>query len=111
MEVQLQIFSERMLYEREKDRRTYDQALAVNENARLSILKQGEMVTCLANLSGVLSRGLMMTNGHGVSNVPQTARGDDTTSQPLCSAVPVPNSAEICSQQTQPHQHGSDKTL
>lgn len=67
IEVQLKIFSEQMEYQREKDRRMYENAALANENARLAILKQGEMVGCLAQLSTVLSRGLSMSGpkAHG----------------------------------------------
>ena len=61
IEVQLQLFSEQMAYQRKKDRRLYENVVLANENACLSILKQGEMVTCLAHLSGILSRSLVMT--------------------------------------------------
>ena len=37
IEVQLKIFTEKMLYQREKDLWMYDQAMVANENARLSI--------------------------------------------------------------------------
>lgn len=62
IEVQLKLFSEQMDYQREKDRRMYDNAAVANENARLAILKQGEMVNCLAQLSSVLSTGLTMSS-------------------------------------------------
>jgi hypothetical protein len=58
IEVQLKLFSEQMEYQREKDRRLYQSSLIANENARLAILKQGEMVSCLTQLSTVLQVGL-----------------------------------------------------
>lgn len=60
MEVQLRLFTEQMAYQREKDQRMYENAIVANENARLAILKQGEMVHCLSQLSTVLSNGLSM---------------------------------------------------
>ena len=72
IEVQLKLFSEAMAYQRDKDRRNYEMTLAANENARLSILKQGEMVNCLDQLSGVLSKSLITTNGHAF---PSTLEG------------------------------------
>ncbi|KAG0565380.1 hypothetical protein KC19_8G185700 [Ceratodon purpureus] len=48
IEVQLKLFTEQMAYQREKDRRMYETATIANENARLAILKQGEMVSCLS---------------------------------------------------------------
>lgn len=71
IEVQLKLFSEQMAYQREKDRRMYENATVANENARLSILKQGEMVNCLSQLSSVLSHGLTMSSRGGQSPVPQ----------------------------------------
>jgi len=66
IEVQLKLFSEQMQYQREKDRRMYEHASIANENARLAILKQGEIVNCLAQLSSVLGQGLTMSNTHGI---------------------------------------------
>lgn len=70
IEVQLKLFSEQMEYQREKDRRMYENSLVANENARLAIMKQGEMVSCLAQLSTVLTQGMTMTSErtspHGV---------------------------------------------
>ena len=82
IEVQLKLFSEKMSYQREKDRRLYENAVIANENARLSILKQGEVVTCLTNLSGVLSRSLIMTSQQGVPKNPQAAARSDSTLDP-----------------------------
>jgi hypothetical protein len=50
IEVQLKLFSKQMEYQREKDRRLYESALLANENARLAIIKQGEVVSCLSQL-------------------------------------------------------------
>ena len=86
MEVQLKLFSEQMEYQREKDRRTYENASAANENARLAILKQGEMVNCLAQLSNVLSKGLNMSSstvhGGGSGSGHQSFRGPATPMPP-----------------------------
>lgn len=48
IEVQLQLFTENMAYLREKDIRLHENAKVTNENARLAIQKQGEMVSCLS---------------------------------------------------------------
>lgn len=48
IDVQLKLFSEQMEYQREKDRRIYESSILANENARLAILKQGEIVSCLS---------------------------------------------------------------
>jgi hypothetical protein len=58
LEVQLKLFSEQMTYQRERDMRIYEQSLLAAENARLAILKQGDIVLALANISNVLSLGL-----------------------------------------------------
>ena len=58
LEVQLRLFSEQMAYQRERDMRIYEQSLLAADNARLAILKQGEIVLALANISSVLSLGL-----------------------------------------------------
>jgi hypothetical protein len=36
------------LYQRERDRRLYENSVIVNENARLAIQKQDEIMSCLA---------------------------------------------------------------
>ena len=58
LEVQLRLFSEQMAYQRERDMRIYEQSLLAADNARLAILKQGEIALALGNLSSVLSLGL-----------------------------------------------------
>jgi hypothetical protein len=58
LEVQLKLFSKQMIYQRERDMRIYEQSLLAAENARLAILKQGDIVLALANISNVLSLGL-----------------------------------------------------
>lgn len=57
IKVHLQLFIEQMTYQREKDRRIYKNAAIANDNSRLTILKQREMVSCLSQLSIVLSSG------------------------------------------------------
>jgi hypothetical protein len=58
VEMQLRLFSEQMTYQRERDMRVYEQNLLAADNARLAILKQGEIVLALTNISSVLSLGL-----------------------------------------------------
>jgi hypothetical protein len=58
LDVQLKLFSEQMTYQRERDMRIYEQSLLAAENARLVILKQGDIVLALANISNILSLGL-----------------------------------------------------
>jgi hypothetical protein len=67
-----------MLYQRERDRILYENSVTVNENAPLAIQKQGEVVSCLAQLSSVLSRGLNMPyripSTNDAKAVPPTSR-------------------------------------
>lgn len=76
IEVQLKLFSEQMAYQREKDRRLYENATVANDNARLSILKQGEMVSCLSQLSTVLSQSLNMNKEFRVPSMPEAVHAD-----------------------------------
>lgn len=71
IDVQLKLFSEQMAYQREKDRRLYDNAVAANETARLSIIKQGEIVHCLAQLSTLLGRKLSSSSSPEMETPPQ----------------------------------------
>ena len=50
IEIQLKLFTEQMAYQREKDRRLYENIVIANENTHLAILKQREVVSCLAQL-------------------------------------------------------------
>jgi hypothetical protein len=68
IEVQLKLFSKQMEYQREKDRRLYESSLMANENARLAILKQGEVVSCLSQLSSVLQMGLHVSSKDDTRN-------------------------------------------
>ena len=61
-----------MEYQREKDHKIYENAVVANENARLSILKQGEMVNCSAHLSTVLGKSLNTSSGFAFPSTPQT---------------------------------------
>ena len=87
IEVQLKLFSEQMEYQSEKDRRIYENALAANENACLSILKQGDMVNCLVHLSSVLSKSLIITSG--ASMLQSTPHEETTAPRPSCNAAPL----------------------
>ena len=62
-----------MDYLREKDRRNYAATLATNDNVSLAIVKQTEMVSCLAQLSSVLGRGLSVARNEDVQNPVQAA--------------------------------------
>jgi hypothetical protein len=61
-----------MDYQREKDTRLYKSSLIVNENARLAIIKQREVISCLAQLSSVLQMGLNVSSKDDTSRVPQS---------------------------------------
>jgi hypothetical protein len=82
IEVQLKLFTEHMAYQREKDRRLYENAVIANENARLAILKQGEVVSCLAQVSSVLSKGLFVSTNGDIASMPQVATPDVTKTSP-----------------------------
>ena len=71
IEVQLKIFTEQMLYQREKDLRMYYQAKAANENAHLSIQKQAEIVHCLSQLSNVLGMSLQRSISPNMLSMPK----------------------------------------
>ena len=73
IEMQLKLFAEQMLYQREKDRRLHESSCIANENARLAIEKQGEVVKCLAELSCVLSRGMHLQKDSATGVEPQPA--------------------------------------
>lgn len=90
--MQLKLFAKEMFYQREKDRRMYENATIANENAKLVILKQGEMVSCLSQLSHVLSRGLQMS-----STFPQT--------------VTTPGGKDKVGTQGAHHHHGGEPML
>ena len=77
IEVQLQLFSEQMAYQCEKDRHLYENAMQANENARLSFIKQGDIVNCLSHLSNMIGKSLtgnkspdMRTSAHTGEPVP-----------------------------------------
>jgi hypothetical protein len=90
IEVQLKLFSEKMSYQRDKDRRLYENAMIANENARLAIMKQGEVVSCLENLSTVLRMGLNVKRSGDSQGSPQLVPTPETTDHATTSmAVPV----------------------
>jgi hypothetical protein len=66
----------------------YENAVAANENAKLSIMKQGEVVSCLKNLSIVLRMELNVTTqgvdalGSGQPSSTTQASDHGTTSIP-----------------------------
>jgi hypothetical protein len=94
IEVQLKLFLEQMEYQRKKDRRLYENSLIANENARLAILKQGEVVSCLAQLSNVLQIGLNVSPA-GTKSTTATTTPSTTTSMPSPASAPS-TSTETC---------------
>ena len=105
IEVQLKLFSEQMEYQRQKDHRLYVNSFVANENARFSILKQGEMVNYLAQLSSVLSKSLLMTNGQESPSMPHVACKEDPTSHKYdCNAAPMSASLPTMFPQSNCHQ-------
>ena len=81
IEVQLKLFTKEMEYQREKDKCIYENAAIPNENARLAIMKQGEMVSCLSELSSVLNTGLSMSSK--TYNAPMQAHGQQAFPRPF----------------------------
>ena len=73
LEVQLKLFAEQMDYQREKDRRLHESSLIANENAKLAIEKQGEVMKCLTHLSSVLGVGLTLSKRGSVGGQPHAA--------------------------------------
>jgi hypothetical protein len=79
LEVQFKLFAEKMQYQREKDQKLYEHGLLAAENARLAIVKQGELVQCLSQISKVLSVGLMVSGdpqAHYLNPAPMTTTQD-----------------------------------
>lgn len=68
-----------MAYQREKDQQLYENAAVANISACLAILKQGETVSCFAQLFSILSHGLNMINSQASLTMPQTAPRDYTS--------------------------------
>lgn len=79
IEVQQRIFSEQMDYQKLKDQRLQENARLANENAKLAIEKQAEVVSCLAQLSSALTLGFQrrLDSAHcaGPSSATQLDRG------------------------------------
>ena len=73
IEVQLKLFTEKMQYQCEKDLKLHETSCIANENARLAILKQNEVVQCLTQLSSMLSMGLRLPNGRSAGSEPELA--------------------------------------
>jgi hypothetical protein len=92
IEVQLKLFSEQMDYQREKDRRLYESSLIANKNTRLAIIKQGEVVSCLAQLSSVLQMGLNVSSQGNRGGVPQSTATTGASVEAKSNAPAAPTS-------------------
>jgi hypothetical protein len=99
IDVQLKLFSEQMEYQREKDRRLYESSLIANKNARLAIINQGEVVSCLAQLSSVLSMGLNVSSKNDRDPILQAVATAEASQQAKCS-TPTTTPATTCSLST-----------
>lgn len=69
-----------MAYQQEKDMRLYENAAIANDNVRLSIFKQGEMVSFLSQISTVISHSLKINIDTPFPSMPQSAHGDQSGS-------------------------------
>lgn len=58
MELQMKLFSEQMEYQRHRDQRLHDHARNIDDNAKLAILKQSEVVHCLSELTAEFTTGV-----------------------------------------------------
>jgi hypothetical protein len=68
-----------MRYQREKDQKLYEQGVLASENARLAIVKQGDFIQYLLQISKVLSVGLMVSGdpeAHCLNPTPLTTAQD-----------------------------------
>jgi len=57
MDLQLRLFTDQMDYQKERDLRLYENAILVNETAKLAVQKQSQVVSCLVHMSKVLTAG------------------------------------------------------
>jgi len=75
IEVQLK-FIKQMEYQRERDWQLHDSVCATNNNIRLAIHKQDEVVKCLSNLSSVLSLRMNLSQKNVSTMEPQATPSD-----------------------------------
>ena len=80
IQVQLNLFDKQMEFNRERDRRLHENAAVVNENAKLAIQKQGQVVQCLAHIAHVLRSGL--SHRHTPPSTAKHAPGTLNTAAP-----------------------------
>jgi len=100
VELQMKMFQEQMIYQRERD-------IMLHETSRLTVMKQHEMVGCLKDLTAVLASGL---NTNSKRQVPPSIH-DEATYNDFRSANMNMNSTEPAEQLNStsgsrlPHQH------
>ena len=82
-----------MDYQCQKDLCLHEGSCIVNENARLAIEKQAEVVKCLTQLSTVLSRGMHLQNGSVLGIEPQTMIGVENNTIAEPTTIPAPSTA------------------
>lgn len=80
MELQMKLFSEQMEYQRHRDQRLHDHARNIDDNAKLAILKQSEVVHCLSELTAEFTTGVHRSKAAATyaANTLQEERSLDT---------------------------------
>jgi len=86
LEVQVKLFLEQLSYQRERD-------LRLHETAKLTVIKQNEMVQCFRELIAVLAVGLAANPP--VPHLVQTGSTFPTASLPVYNAEAFPTSAGL----------------
>ena len=67
-----------MAYQKERDLRMHETSIRVNENARVALEKQGDMVKCLSKLTSMISKGMGVLLGPGCEHIgPSVLNTDD----------------------------------
>lgn len=89
IQVQHNLFDKQMEYNRERDRRLHENAIVVNENAKLAIHKQGQVVQCLVHIAHVLRGSLPQRNNPPSTPKPQPVPPSSTAETSTDGATPV----------------------
>ena len=66
-----------MAYQRERDLQMHKISVWVNENARVALEKQGDMVKCLFELASVIGKGMGIFLGPGYEYVGSSVLNTD----------------------------------
>jgi len=101
MDVQMKLFTEQMQYRRDRDQRMLENARLANENRKLAIQVQDQVISCLTQLSHVLQAGLnvqFVVPAHRVkreepSPIGPSFQSPPTSGRPLAAHEP-PSSAQ-----------------